>query len=100
MVYELVAVWNGERERRGEAPSLTTYAGRSSLHHSPPWSDLDEQPAKPRAVPRAHDDAVVELLRKSVSYGAIARQLGVASHTVRSIARRYRLERASRLSWL
>lgn len=50
---ELIPVWNGALEARGDAPGLSNYAGRSSLHHSASWAQgeglADGERAKPEA---------------------------------------------------
>jgi hypothetical protein len=40
MIESLEVAWSGALEAAGIAPGLSSYQGRSSLYHSPPWPML------------------------------------------------------------
>jgi hypothetical protein len=94
--------WDGEREARGDVNGLSSYIGRSSLHHSANWERLEQlehgeakgngrrprgRPMGTGMPPRSKDPEILLLLKKGCSYGAVTRKLDVSVGCVRRVAR-------------
>ena len=104
---QLEPVWSGRLERMGEAPGLSAYSGRSSVYHSPSWSESEASEAvltprtagqrgadkKPRIKAGSKDAEVLAKLKLGGSYNSIAKALDVSATVVRSVARRYGFDR-------
>jgi hypothetical protein len=111
IIETLEPVWNGSLEARGLAPGLSSYYGRSSLHHSVSWATVEAReadesgraiavsaeaparpswaPPKPAAAPltKEREGAVALLLRKGVSYRKLVKDFGISLSQARRIAR-------------
>lgn len=110
IVETLEPVWSGAMEARHEAPGLSTYFGRSSLHHSASWAQAEAReleslggtappapppprpdwaPVKPTAPPlsKEREGAVALLLRRGVSYRRLFKDFGVSVSQARRIAK-------------
>lgn len=102
---ELVPAWSGSLERARLAPGLSSYLGRSSLHHSASWEAAEglergecgcarpsDRPAylptvkAPKLTPE-RERAVAVLLRHGVSYRKLVRDFGVTMAQARRVAR-------------
>jgi hypothetical protein len=105
---ELEPYWNGALARQGAAPALSSYFGRSSLHHSASWAYAEglkhgeatrngprRQRVKLSAYDRIARDALIVLkLRKGSSYKWVADELGISADTVAKVARKNGLDRS------
>lgn len=95
---DLEVAWNGQMERDGDAPGLSVYQGRSSLYHSPGWSqesleygEVERHPNRGRPLGSkngANHARALELLRGGLDCSAVARRLAISSSIVRYVARR------------
>lgn len=121
---ELEVAWSGALETRGEARGLSSYEGRSSLHHSASWALAEAReaasvdlpgPGRPRVIGRCRRPRVVatraasrqwppltgerraEVLRMligGVSYRAIARALDCEVTQIRRVGRDHGIDRS------
>lgn len=118
-VETLEVAWSGAMEARTEAPGLSSYIGRSSLHHSASWAQAEareleadgyaqsvaepERPAWAGVKPVApklsveREGAVALLLRKGVSYRRLFKDFGVSVSQARRIAKSIGLVRGASL---
>lgn len=110
---DLVVAWSGELEARGDAPGLSSYRGRSSIFHSPSDEEAEQRlgrqidnlrrrdrhkgirvaPVRERAARGQFEQPALTLLRKGLSYGMTARELGCVVTVVRNVARRNGIDR-------
>jgi hypothetical protein len=110
--------WDGTREARGEVLGLSSYAGPSSIFHSPAWPgtlshgeakepDPNRKRGKDRKerYPRGFFDAqILPLLKRGDSYYRIATALACSISTVRRVGKihgidRRHLEKGAHAKW-
>lgn len=106
---ELVPVWNGEMEARGEAPGLSSYRGRSSIYYSATFEKMDSASygdgtlsplsnrkprKKPRRIDAAEEAEILRLLKAGCPYTQIVKLHHVGSSVVRRIAKQAGIDRA------
>lgn len=105
---DLVCCWSGALEARGDAPGLSSYAGKSSLFHSANWArslSIDEAAAvqtgkrgadsKPRIpMTPAREKAIVAMLRAGHGYNYVARAMDCTRTVPRRLARLHAIPRA------